>query len=184
MKTCTKCNETLSLDQFHKRGSNRADLQSQCKSCRNAHKRIWREANKETCNANSRAWNANNSERRKQNQTKWITNNPEYHKTKTREWMRNHPEVQRKAKLKRKALKLQNGVFVIPNSFFVTLYNSPCIYCGSTQNIEADHVIPISRGGTHSIGNLAPACRKCNASKNSRTIMEWRKSLTSKPFVK
>lgn len=39
-----------------------------------------------------------------------------------------------------------------------------------------DHIIPVIRGGNHSIGNLTPACASCNASKNHRTVMEWRLS--------
>jgi 5-methylcytosine-specific restriction endonuclease McrA len=35
-------------------------------------------------------------------------------------------------------------------------------------------VIPIARGGKHSIGNLVVACKPCNSQKNKRTIQEWR----------
>lgn len=37
-----------------------------------------------------------------------------------------------------------------------------------------DHVVPVSRGGWHAIGNILPACRSCNAKKQRRTIAEWR----------
>lgn len=32
---------------------------------------------------------------------------------------------------------------------------------------EPDHVIPASRGGLHSVENLRPACRSCNASRQA-----------------
>ncbi|MEU4427510.1 HNH endonuclease [Actinoplanes sp. NPDC024001] len=36
-----------------------------------------------------------------------------------------------------------------------------------------DHVIPVALGGRHAIGNLAPACRGCNNSKNDDLLIEW-----------
>ena len=37
-----------------------------------------------------------------------------------------------------------------------------CAYCGSTERIEADHRIPLHRGGSNEISNILPACRHCN----------------------
>lgn len=49
-----------------------------------------------------------------------------------------------------------------------------CAYCGSQPaRLEQDHVLPLSRGGAHTVGNVVPACRHCNASKSDRTIKEW-----------
>ncbi len=48
-----------------------------------------------------------------------------------------------------------------------------CAYCKvQTKHLEQDHVVPLSRGGTHTIDNLAPACRACNTSKNNRLLSE------------
>lgn len=48
-----------------------------------------------------------------------------------------------------------------------------CAYCGGLTE-TVDHVIPLIRGGDNFEGNLAPACRKCNASKCDWLIVEWR----------
>jgi 5-methylcytosine-specific restriction endonuclease McrA len=53
------------------------------------------------------------------------------------------------------------------------LYGYRCAYCGSERAREIDHVIPLSRGGTHFPSNLVPACRRCNAAKCARTLDEW-----------
>lgn len=50
-----------------------------------------------------------------------------------------------------------------------------CIFCdGACETVE--HIIPVTRGGTNYEGNLAPACRACNASKGALLLMEWRVS--------
>ncbi len=49
-----------------------------------------------------------------------------------------------------------------------------CCYCGSQTQPELEHVLPISRGGRHCLGNLEVACRICNRQKNNKTVMEWR----------
>ena len=49
-----------------------------------------------------------------------------------------------------------------------------CTYCGSDKQLEADHILPLSRGGSNAFVNLATACRPCNLSKGSKTVEEWR----------
>jgi hypothetical protein len=48
-----------------------------------------------------------------------------------------------------------------------------CVYCGSEKNLSLDHVIPQSRGGPHTVENLATCCKSCNSSKRDRTPQEW-----------
>lgn len=51
-----------------------------------------------------------------------------------------------------------------------------CAYCGikPDKSIEMDHVIPLTKGGRHAIGNVLPACHDCNLSKNARYLSDWR----------
>ena len=51
-----------------------------------------------------------------------------------------------------------------------------CVYCGSTDNLTLDHVVPVIRGGSNEPDNLACACKSCNSSKGARTVYEWRSS--------
>lgn len=49
-----------------------------------------------------------------------------------------------------------------------------CVYCGDAESpLTADHVIPPSRGGDDSIGNLVPACYSCNGAKGAETGVEF-----------
>jgi 5-methylcytosine-specific restriction endonuclease McrA len=74
---------------------------------------------------------------------------------------------------KRRAQKLNNGKYEITKKFLEKLYNSECIYCGDRNNINADHVVPLSKGGTNSEGNLQPLCGSCNSSKGNKLMIEW-----------
>lgn len=46
--------------------------------------------------------------------------------------------------------------------------NFECQYCGGPAE-NVDHVIPRSRGGTHTWENVVASCRPCNARKENRT---------------
>lgn len=43
-----------------------------------------------------------------------------------------------------------------------------CLCCGGTKNLQWDHVVPLSRGGVHTAGNLQRLCRYCNEHKQAR----------------
>jgi 5-methylcytosine-specific restriction endonuclease McrA len=40
-----------------------------------------------------------------------------------------------------------------------------CKYCGSTESLEVDHIIPLARGGSNELDNLQILCKKCNRKK-------------------
>lgn len=55
-----------------------------------------------------------------------------------------------------------------------------CRYCEtelSSTERTADHVVPLCRGGAHSIDNLVIACRSCNSSKGRKTLEQWLESI-------
>ena len=43
-----------------------------------------------------------------------------------------------------------------------------CVYCGSTENIQLDHIIPFSKGGATTVENLQLLCQKCNIEKSNK----------------
>lgn len=52
-----------------------------------------------------------------------------------------------------------------------------CAYCKTALiagQIHVDHVVPVSRGGSHEIGNLVASCSGCNQRKGARTPEEWK----------
>jgi 5-methylcytosine-specific restriction endonuclease McrA len=61
-----------------------------------------------------------------------------------------------------------------------------CAYCGAAGTpLQRDCVLPISRGGRYTLGNIAPACGSCNASKCNDEVTGWlrRKRLDERSFL-
>ena len=45
-------------------------------------------------------------------------------------------------------------------------YGNRCLACGDTEAaLEADHVVPLTRGGSDDIDNIQPMCGSCNRKK-------------------
>lgn len=62
--------------------------------------------------------------------------------------------------------------------------NGHCAYCGCDleyKDMQADHVIPLYRGGADTIDNMLPTCRSCNYYKSTRTAEEFRTYLSGIP---
>lgn len=57
-----------------------------------------------------------------------------------------------------------------------------CLYCGSTEKVHKEHLVPKSRGGLSVEGNLFRACKSCNSSKNDRLPSEWRTDLPAEVY--
>lgn len=51
-----------------------------------------------------------------------------------------------------------------------------CVYCGSNEVSRWDHLVSINDGGETVVGNMVPACQKCDDSKRNMNYEEWMKS--------
>jgi len=45
-----------------------------------------------------------------------------------------------------------------------------CVKCGSKENLEFDHIIPISKGGSNTARNIQLLCEKCNREKGNSIV--------------
>lgn len=48
-----------------------------------------------------------------------------------------------------------------------------CVFCMAGENLQADHLIPRSRGGADSAENVVLSCGSCNASRGDRGVFQW-----------
>ena len=56
------------------------------------------------------------------------------------------------------------------------LAKGACHYCGRmfpARELTMDHIVPVSRGGRTTKGNVAPCCKECNNAKKQLLPMEW-----------
>lgn len=58
-----------------------------------------------------------------------------------------------------------------------------CMYCGRSEQLTIDHVIPQSKGGKTNFDNCVTACRPCNSKKDRRTPSEARMHLRRQPYA-
>ena len=56
-------------------------------------------------------------------------------------------------------------------------FNFCCAYCNKPTEMETEleHVISRSKGGSHCLANIVPACRSCNRSKYNYEMESWYK---------
>lgn len=62
-------------------------------------------------------------------------------------------------------------------------YPHSCCYCGATEQLHMDHLIPKSKGGPDAGDNIVWSCRSCNSSKRDNDVMRWLKSKEQLPSI-
>lgn len=128
--------------------------------CRNAHVRQhWRE---DPVAARERA-------------RAWFAQHADLVRERARKWSRDHPVEKARQRHARRAREVG-----APGAWMASEWRAlreslgdRCAYCGSTQRLTIDHVVPLVRGGSNSIDNLIVACRSCNSRKGTLTALEF-----------
>jgi len=89
-----------------------------------------------------------------------------------------------KARLYAKKMRRKHGITMTNDNTAspTTLIDArSCLYCGTQFDDKCkptiDHMIPLTRGGTHSAANLVACCLSCNSRKGSRDYLDWLESL-------
>lgn len=197
-KVCRMCKRTLEDTEFHKCKNGTNGLHSWCKECRSAYMKAddtkgqeRRERNRACKETESyRAWVVEYDKTPERREKHRIDNRKperllqkrEYRKTEHYKQVSDaywHSETGKQVKAtvahrRRARLKsLVSDLTAVQWRMVLQLFDGKCAYCGSAEHIQQEHVIPVSRGGGTTIGNIVPACRKCNISKGNKTVTEW-----------
>lgn len=90
-----------------------------------------------------------------------------YRKTDKGRFAKRKIEIKRKRQLKSSQCTLTRKQWLEIKQ----AHDNRCAYCNrKMERLEMDHVIPLSKGGTHTADNVVPSCRTCNASKGNRLL--------------
>lgn len=173
MKYCSRCNMTKPFTDFNKNKNRYDGHQGYCRPCQNSRNAEWITDNRTRYLAQKKARYENNKEKHTEGVYRWRKNNPDKVAKIDRRYLESHRE---KIYLKnnKRRVKIKESAFLVLDKEIRRLYSGNCIHCGSSERITMDHLIPVSRGGRHSIGNLAPMCKSCNSRKGKRLYAEWR----------
>jgi hypothetical protein len=160
-RVCIKCREVKPFSEFHKNKRTSTGVHNVCKPCHNlASEKRYREQG-----ARLRALMAeqrkNDYEKRVEIERRSRLKNKERYRPRKNERQRARNRV------------TQDKKFLILDKELARLYYNPCYICGSNENQSIDHLIPLSKGGRHSIGNLITLCLKCNTSKGNKFLSVW-----------
>ena len=81
------------------------------------------------------------------------------------DFIKEDSEKKEKNKISRSVISPKLRFDVLRRDKFVCQY---CGACGPDVELEVDHIIPVSRGGSDDISNLKTACINCNRGKGDR----------------
>ena len=159
-KTCNKCGETKAISEFYKHKDCKYGVRSKCKVCVKTESAEYYAENRNK----KLAWHA-----------KWRAENQEKKRTSDAKWQKDNPGKRRAIKQRYRAKKrnAQGDCTAEQLQARFDYHGNKCVYCDSTENLHADHQIPLSRGGTNFASNMVPACASCNLSKGAKTPEEF-----------
>lgn len=196
-KTCSRCNEWKTLAEFYRKKGTRDGRQAHCKGCEKAdqkdryarsmkdpEKAAARRARESAYEAEHReqrreyiaAWRARNLDRHRAMVRAWKKANPEQYREINRRYEQANPEKGRERVNRRRARIKEATVGVVDFVEILQVHGMTCHLCqgdiDGKDDLHFDHVIPLARGGAHSMDNIRPAHVKCNLRKADKLVSE------------
>lgn len=162
-RRCSECLTTFPRTNFYPNSGFADGMDGRCKPCRNRLQKGQRTADPEKAKA---TWRRNRAK------------NLEKSKAAVRRWQQNHPAYVRDAAAFRRALIKQVPTEAIRSAVVMERDQWTCQIC--TEPIDPDlpslhplspsldHVVPLSRGGSHTYDNVQASHLRCNMRKGAR----------------
>lgn len=149
-----------------------------CEVCRTSwreYNRRYRIKNRQTINERARKARLANLQKYKEREARYRETYPERRKETVRNYYTSERgrEMHRQSEERRRASKLGAIGYTTKEKLAdrVAYYGGKCYLCGEPWE-HMDHVIPLSRGGTHWPSNIRPACAPCNRRKYNKLLHE------------
>ncbi len=145
-KPCVRC------------GTSEWDNYGNCRACKRARNNRWQQENTDKVAGASRQWKQSN---------------PQKVADKEKEWRHANRSKVNAIKNRRRTRKTEAGGSFTAEEFnaLCTHYGNRCLCCNrGNVKLTADHIKPVSKGGTSNIDNVQPLCGPCNSRKKDRHI--------------
>lgn len=188
-KVCTKCGTDKALNDFREKSRGLYGRSSWCRECESAYgkayavgpKREWSlerrrqtwariertPEQREHAASRARDWYCANKARHLAANKRWVhENKAAFREIQRRSHVSNPARIRRSQRLSLVERTLTEAEWCETLEFF----DHRCAYCLGHKKLTMDHVIPISKGGPHTAGNIVPACRSCNSKKLNRPV--------------
>lgn len=94
----------------------------------------------------------------------------EQHNARAREWWANHPGLKAAQRISRRG---SGRLSVAQIAEVYERDRHMCAVCCSTENLQVDHIVPVSRGGRSVMSNMQILCATCNQSKGAKDFFLW-----------
>ncbi len=176
-RTCPECLRRLPLEtSFHADRRSPSGFRARCNECHTAQVKNWYRANSDRQRKKAVERTKRDGEKIRERDRKRY----EKDKPKRLELASKQSQVRRARKAK---TEIDRG---ISKNALRKIHGDFCHYCARVMNFEPatkrkylsdhatiEHLVPLSRGGTHTWDNCVLACRACNISKNAKSIEAW-----------
>jgi hypothetical protein len=149
-----------------------------CVACTEEYNAEYCEENKEQLRRQKRDYRLQNRERLLERSRQYYQNNQEECLRRSAEYRKSDRgrKVMRICGQRRRVRKAQNHIArytLEQRQQHFERFNNCCAYCGRAENLEVDHFIAVTKSGPDCLGNIVPACCRCNKSKNNSDPKAW-----------
>jgi hypothetical protein len=187
---CAKCGKWTEFKDRARSSAAQSGKADCCQECYLTARRAYYRKNAERILANNRPlnrrWSQANREYERERRRRYCQENPEkvseYQKrnrvkinARRRKHRENDPAypTENRASQARRRQKPDGGKVFTAAEFraLCEKTGNRCLCCGATDvRLTADHVLPLSRGGSNGIENIQPLCGSCNSAKGAKHI--------------
>lgn len=140
-------------------------MRSRCRDCHKERRLARYEGDRERERAAMRDYARRNAEAARQRKREWAARHVERERERKRAWKRAHPEAKALDNQRRRVGRDAEAV-----EYSVVLRADPCAYCGGPGGI-VEHIVAVARGGGNGWENLTGACRSCNSTKGTASLL-------------
>lgn len=175
-KKCCTCGLTLPEASFHRAKRNADGLASECADCSRFRSTKRASEKPEYARGRSREWYAIPGNRARQSKTTKIRYSLKSEEliAYAKAWKKANPQKRREYAAKRLGHIAEGMVTKAEAIAILDRANGRCTYCGTiVESLELDHVVPLSKGGAHTVKNLVAACKSCNCRKQARHVYDF-----------